>query len=291
MKENVAIIGCGTVGTALAKLLGRAGYPIVGISTTDAERAHQMAQQIGVSRSSSAPWEVTRKAGLVFITTPDDIIQTTCETLASKNAFDPGTVVIHCSGSHPSTILESAQRCNALTLSIHPLQTFASPEQAEALVPGSYFGVEGEPEAMPVARRLVEDLEGIYLEISPAVKPLYHAAAVTVSNYLVVLVHMSMEFDRAAGISSQTAYQALRPLIDGTLRNIETQGVPGALTGPIARGDLVTVADHVKSIEEYAPQFLSMYTTLARHAIELALDKGTISEQTATRLRTVLASQ
>ena len=291
MKENVAIIGCGTVGTALAKLLGKAGYPIVGISTTNAEEAARIARDLGAFRSSAAPWEITRNAGLVFITTPDDVIQSTCETLASKDAIDPGTVVIHCSGAHPSTILESARRCNALTVSIHPLQTFASPEQAETLVPGSYFGVEGEPEAMPVARQLVGDLEGVYLEIPSALKALYHAAAVGVSNYLVVLIHMSLEFNRTAGITSPTAYRALSPLIEGTVKNIFTKGIPDALTGPIARGDLDTVSDHLKSIEEYAPQFLSMYQVLGGHAVELALDKGTISEQTATKLRTILEAQ
>ena len=33
MKPTIAIIGCGTVGTAMGKLLARVGYPITGVAT------------------------------------------------------------------------------------------------------------------------------------------------------------------------------------------------------------------------------------------------------------------
>ncbi len=288
MKENVAIIGCGTVGTALGKLLGKAGYPIVGISTTHPEKADRIAERLGASNASAAPWEITRNAGLIFITTPDDAIRNTCDTLASKDAVPSGSVVIHCSGAHPSTILASARNHGASIVSLHPLQTFASAEQAEALVPGSYFAVEGDQAAIPVARRLVNDLHGVWLEISPTLKPLYHAAAVAASNYLVTLLDMSLQFNRMAGIPAPSAFKALSPLIHGTLRNIDKQGIPQALTGPIARGDVETVAGHVASIRKHVPRFLPMYRSLGMHAVDLSLEKGTITEETATRLRTAL---
>ena len=288
MKENVAIIGCGTVGTALGKLLGKAGYPIVGVCTTRAQEAARIAERLGALHASAAPWEVTRDADLIFITTPDDAIRNTCDTLASKDAFPSGSVVIHCSGAHPSTLLASARNRGASIVSLHPLQTFASAEQAEVLVPGSYFAAEGDQAAIPVARRLVNDLHGIWLEISPTLKPLYHAAAVAASNYLVTLLDMSLQFNRMAGIPAPSAFKALSPLIHGTLRNIDEQGIPQALTGPIARGDVETVAGHVASIREHMPRFLPMYRSLGMHAVDLSLERGTISEETATRLRTVL---
>ena len=39
----------------------------------------------------------------------------------------------------------------------------------------------------------------------------------------------------------KSAWQALRPLINGTLAGIDSSGTRAALTGPIARGDLATV--------------------------------------------------
>jgi predicted short-subunit dehydrogenase-like oxidoreductase (DUF2520 family) len=291
MKTSVAIVGCGTVGTALATLLGKAGYSIVGISTRNPQRASEIAQSVGARQSSAAPWEFTRNAQWVFITTPDDVIKETCDLLTSKDAFCPRTVVIHCSGAHPSTILESARQCEAAILSVHPLQSFASAKQAIQLVPGSYFAMEGDPAAMPAARRLVTDLKGIGLEIKPGLKSLYHAAAVTASNYLVSLIDMSLEFDRLAGISPQTAFQALTPLIRGTLKNVEAQGIPEALTGPIARGDISTVSGHLTAIREHLPEFLPMFVSLGAHTVQLALDKGTISDEIAHKLQHILRSR
>lgn len=291
MKTGVAIIGCGTVGTALARLLGRAGYPIEGVSSRNPGRAAAVAQNVGATHASAAPWEVTGGAGLVFITTPDDAIQPTCEALASRHAFTAQSVVVHCSGTHPSTILESARRCGAAIASVHPLQSFATAEDAEALVPGSYFGIEGDAAAMPLARRLVTDLGGVGLEITPTLKTLYHAGAVAASNYLVVLLHMALEFSRLAGIPPETAFQALTPLVQGTLTNVGTQGIPGALTGPIARGDVATVTGHLASIKEHLPAFSTLYADLAGHAIRLALEKGTISKESARRLQEVLQSE
>jgi predicted short-subunit dehydrogenase-like oxidoreductase (DUF2520 family) len=290
MKTSVAIVGCGTVGTALATLLDKTGYSIVGISTRNPQRASEIARSVGARQSSAVPWEITRNAQWVFITTPDDVIKETCDILTSKNAFSPGTVVIHCSGAHPSTILESARHCEAIILSVHPLQSFSSAKQAVQLVPGSYFAMEGDPAAMPAARRLVTDLKGIGLEIKPALKSLYHAAAVAASNYLVSLIDMSLEFDRLAGISPQTAFQALTPLIQGTLKNIEVQGIPEALTGPIARGDVSTVSGHMTAIREHLPEFLPMFVSLGTHAVQLALDKGTISQEIAYKLQQIFRS-
>jgi len=291
MKRSIAIIGCGTVGTALGKLLGKAGYHIAGVSTASLSTAAKAAQIVSAKRYSDSPWEISRGVGVVFVTTPDDAIESTCKAIALRKGFDRKTVVIHCSGAHPSTILVSAKECEASVASVHPLQSFASAKEAERLVPGSYFTVEGDKAAVGIARQLVKDLGGIVLEITPAAKALYHAAAVAASNYLVVVMNLALELNRAAGISPDISFKALLPLIRGTLENIGAKGIPQALTGPIARGDVNTVADHIKAMEENIPQFLDIYKTLGRHAVDLAIEKGTLSEMAAKKLIRLLESR
>jgi predicted short-subunit dehydrogenase-like oxidoreductase (DUF2520 family) len=288
MKPTIAIIGCGTVGTAMGKLLARAGYPITGVATRSLDTAGRAAKMIGAERFSDCPWDVSRGALVVFVTTPDDAIESTCKAVVEHQGFDKHAVVIHCSGALSSAVLSSARRCEARVASLHPLQSFASVDQAEKLVPGSFCAIEGDKTALPVARQLVQDVGGVLMEITPEAKPLYHAAAVAASNYLVTLMDLALKLDRGAGIPSDGSFRALLPLIKGTLNNIGAKGIPAALTGPIARGDVDTVTAHLRAIEERAPECLMIYKTLGLYTVDLARDKGTCSKKAAEKLIVLL---
>jgi predicted short-subunit dehydrogenase-like oxidoreductase (DUF2520 family) len=288
IKATVAIVGCGIVGTALGKLLGKADYHISGVATKHLETARRAAEATSAERFSVCPWEITREAKIVFITTPDDLIESTCMTISEHKGFEKNAVVIHCSGALSSDILSSARDSEAMVATLHPLQSFASTDQAVSLVPGSFCTIEGDKDALPIVRRIVEDIGGILLEITAEKKTLYHAAAAAASNYLVTLLHLALELDKAAGLTSDTSYKALLPLIKGTLSNIGEKGIPGALTGPIARGDVATVSSHLDAIAKDAPKFLALYKCLGLYTIDLAGAKGTLNKEAADKLLALL---
>ena len=81
----------------------------------------------------------------------------------------------------------------------------------------------------------------------------------------------------------------LFPLVKGTLSNIEKIGIPEGLTGPIARGDVETVADHLAGMEEKTPELIPLYKTFGRHTIKIALAKGTLSKEIAEKLEALLS--
>jgi len=68
-------------------------------------------------------------------------------------------------------------------------------------------------------------------------------------------------------------------------------GIPDALTGPISRGDVKTVADHLDRMETTLPGLVSIYKSLGRHTIGIALDKGTLSEEKAIELKSFLGKR
>ena len=70
----------------------------------------------------------------------------------------------------------------------------------------------------------------------------------------------------------------------GTLANVERLGIPGALTGPIARGDAATVAGHVAALRQRAPDLLELYRVLARQTIPLAREQGALTDRAAEEL-------
>jgi len=289
MKPSFAIVGCGKVGTALAVFLSGAGYKAAGVSSKSLASAKRTAEIIACDRFSDLPWEITRDADLVFITTPDGAITDTCNTISRNRGFADNAVVLHCSGALPSTILSAAKACGAYTGSLHPLQSFASADYSTSPFQGIIISLEGENKAVSVAQAIAGDLGATSVTILTEAKTLYHASAVVASNYLVTLIDLAFNLIGAAGIKDKNAFAVLKPLIEGTLSNIEKIGIPEALTGPIARGDVETVAKHIEAIGLKTPRLLDLYKTLGFHTIDVALAKGTLSESVAQQLKRILA--
>jgi len=285
---SFSIVGCGKVGKALGKSLVDAGYAAAGTASKSLSSAKKAADLLQTGRYSDVPWEITASADVVLITTPDGAIADTCRLIAENKGFKPNAVVLHCSGALPSTILSSAGRCGAFTGSMHPLQSFAADDFSRNPFAGIIVDVEGEPPALAIARQMATDLGATCLVIETNAKTLYHAAAVVASNYLVTLLALAFKLLSEAGISGPTAYSVLQPLIKGTLANIQTVGIPQALTGPIARGDIETVKQHIAAIESKTPQLLDLFKTLSFHTIEIASARGSLSERDADIFRTIL---
>lgn len=284
MKPTFAIVGCGRVGSALAKFLTEAGYIPAGLASKSISSARRVADMIGSVSFSDAAWEVTRKADIVFITTPDDTIKEVCDSIAANNGFSSGSVVLHCSAALTSTILLSAKKCGASIGSMHPLQSFASTGYAYNPFSGIVTSVEGDKKATNTASQVAADLGSSCFNIQTEAKILYHASAVVASNYLVTLMDLSFNLIRQAGVPADDAFRSLKPLIDGTLSNIEKMGVHDAMTGPIARGDIQTIENHLLEIGSKTPHLLPLYKILGLYTIEIAKGKGTLSNRVYSSL-------
>lgn len=281
---RIGFIGAGTVGTALARSLAERGYSVVAVASRSLASAQRLAESIRGCQAKESPQRVVDAADLVFITTPDDAIQRVAESLTWR----AGVAVVHCSGAASKDILAFAQAQGALTGGFHPLQSFASPEEAIRNLPGSYFALEAEEPLLSTLKELAEALGGSWVELSAADKVLYHAAAVFVSNYTVALMKMATDLWAGFGVEVGEATRALLPLLKGTVNNLERVGLPRCLTGPIARGDLGTVTRHLDALEESFPQLVPAYRELGLQATPVALAKGTIGPERAKELEDIL---
>lgn len=288
MKPSVAIVGCGKVGTSLGIWISKAGYVITGVASKSLSSAKKAAELIQTDRFSQTAEEITGDADIVFLTTPDGVISDVCENISRNNGFRENAVVLHCSGAHPSTILLSAKSCGATIGSMHPLQSIASIKTDINPFKGIIVSVEGEDDAIDTARQIASELGATCYTIKTDAKMLYHASAVVASNYLVTLLGLAFKLIGVAGIAAPDAYKVLKPLISGTLSNIEKVGIPDALTGPISRGDVETIEQHLDAIESKIPELLSLYRTLGLHTIDIAKAAGTLSEEGAGKLNEVL---
>jgi predicted short-subunit dehydrogenase-like oxidoreductase (DUF2520 family) len=283
-RPRLGFIGAGVVGTALAKAFARAGYPVVAVTSRSAERRIALADSLPDAHAVETAQEVADAVDLVFLTVPDDAI----ELVAVSIEWRPGQNAVHSSGVASTDILEAASAQGAAVGVLHPLQTFATASQAEANIPGSPFGIEASSEELlAILREMVESLGGTPLVLSGD-KAIYHASAVVASNYLVALLDVASGLWEVLGLSRERGLKALLPLVRGTIENLESVGLPDALTGPIARGDVGTVERHLSALREVAPDVLPVYKELARRAIPIARAKGGLSEEAAGRLLAIL---
>ncbi len=289
MKPKIVIVGAGKVGTALGVLLRERGYPVVGIASRTLASAEAAARRVDPTPETSvAPESLTPSGEVVLLTTRDDVIQEVCATIAERDGFRSGQVVLHVSGSVPSDALDAARKVGCAIGSMHPLQSFADVDVAIQRLKGAFFCLEGDARAIEVAKGLAEALGGHVMTIQTEDKPIYHAAAVIASNFFVSIIDMSLRFYEAIGIDRGKGLEALMPLIEGSLANIKALGPVKALTGPIARGDAGVVKKHLEAIGRVLPDLLPTYNALARLNVGVGIRKGTLHEEAAREILALL---
>ncbi|MBI2861250.1 MAG: DUF2520 domain-containing protein [Chloroflexi bacterium] len=287
---TIGFIGAGTVARALAVNLSRRGYSVTATSSRTHASAQSLASLVS-ARTYASPADVARQANLIFITTSDDLIATVVRQVHESSGWQPGQGVVHCSGALSLEPLDLARTDGALVGSLHPLQAFADAEQAQAAIRGSWWGLEAEPPLREQLEAIARALDGQVLLLTKEQKVRYHAAAVLASNYMVTLVQLAANLWQSFGVPRSQAVTALLPLLRGTLRNIETLGIPQCLTGPIARGDLGTVQAHLIALAETTSETAEVYRLLGQHTIPIAQEKGGLDAENVSRLQTLLASQ
>ncbi len=287
-KPSIALIGAGLAGTSLILALHRQGYAVAGIASRSLASAQHCANLLECAALVADPATVIAGADLVIIATPDSRIQAVCEQLATVPGWSSEQCVCHLSGALDTGALDAARLQGARVIALHPAQTFADPQQGAQSLQGAYFALQGDPGALVIGRQLVADLNGHSIEIDKQQKPLYHAALCVASNYLVSLADTAVQMLRQTGMDESSALPLVLPLMQGTLDNLKTTGLPGALTGPISRGDADTVRKHLAALHQGPPELLACYRELGQQAQRVARAKGQQDPEGAKALADLL---
>jgi predicted short-subunit dehydrogenase-like oxidoreductase (DUF2520 family) len=278
------------VGRSFGVALRQAGFRIGGLTSKDAESARAACALIGAGQVVENLAAAARLGDIVFITVPDSVVAAVCDQIAAGRGFHKGQVVFHCSGALSAEALASARRLGAAVGALHPLQSFAGAEDAAQSMRGVVFAFQGDAEAAMCAHTLVEKLGGRLFAITAEGKPLYHAASVFASNYFVAVAQVASSLLAESGVPDKDALKALLPLMRGTLDNLEKVGLPNALTGPIARGDVKTVEMHLAALGRTEPLFERAYRELGLVTLRIAREKGTLTPEQASQIDALLRS-
>jgi predicted short-subunit dehydrogenase-like oxidoreductase (DUF2520 family) len=276
MKPVLGIIGAGKVGQTLARLWVQPGYTIGAVYNRTPAPAEHLARHVHATAVATAQ-EVVERADLILLTVPDDAIESVAKQLAASHLAGKG--VIHTSGAADKQVLSALAAQGAMTGSLHPAYPFADVEAAVQGLAGATFALEAEDDTLVFwLTEMVQALNGVVLRIPPGGKALYHAALVIASNYAVTLyaaaerLLLTLSEDRAA------VDGALNALVGATVSNLRTQGIPDALTGPLVRGDVGTIASHLTTLEEQDEQLAKVYRDLARLTFPILQARGISTE-------------
>lgn len=267
-KPNVSIIGAGRLGATLALALEAKDYSIKSLVARRIQNARKAATLLRKEAHAYAANQLgsLSRADLFLITVPDDQIATIAAQLSRLN-HGPNPTALHTSGALSSEVLSPLRAKGWSTGSVHPLISVSDPR---APIGGAFWSVEGDAQAVRVAKMLVRDLDGTSFSIRTADKPLYHAAAVMTSGNVTALFDVALEMLVACGLTRKTARRILQPLLASTVHNLETKDPAAALTGTFSRGDAETVKRHVAALQDHQlATALKLYRLLGERSLQL----------------------
>lgn len=283
---RLAIIGAGVVARALTIALNGVGINIDAIGVRNQNDAGNALRPYNLHSKVTSLEEAAKNANVILIAVSDDAIQPVIERLYQQHVVKENTIVIHFSGAQSSDILRNPFFKTSVA-SAHPLQTFPNVDAALSKLKNTHWFCEGDADALNWVRAVIEKLKGRFIEIETKHKTLYHIGAVFACNYLTALVNIAQQCHQQAGIDKSNSLTALRPLIEATLENIVALGTTQALTGPIARGDVNIVKNHLESLQDFDQQVLSLYKSLGLATIEISREKGVAGSEALLELETL----
>jgi len=239
--QALTIVGPGRVGSSIAAAARKAGLQV------DLAGRELTAAQVD--------------AQVVLLCVPDSAIDEVATRIRSLEG--PPRMLGHASGATSLDPLSGEQ--GEPVFSIHPLQTVPDGQTSLTGCPAAIAGSTGDAVAM--ASGLAEVIGMLPFEVAESDRAAYHAAASIASNYLVTLEQVAAGMLERIGVENPRS--VLAPLVRQSLSNWEQLGA-GALTGPIARGDLGTVEQHRTAIMANDPELLEMYDVMAERTRAMA---------------------
>lgn len=285
--HQFGIIGTGRVASALG--LGLAAHSIgpVLLWGRNPDHADVAAARMGGSVTPNVG-ALVENCDAIGIAVSDDALRDIAADLAAALPANRASFIFHVSGRSGAGILEPLRTAGALTAAIHPAMTFTGDPHGEVRrMAGARFAITGSTaEATERARRIVALLAGIPVEVAEDHRALYHAALCHASNHLVTLIAGAANTLRNAGVDDPAGL--LAPLVRAALENSLDKGFAG-LSGPLLRGDVQTIGDHLDAIKDHSPDLLPAYRAMARATVD-ELKRGEITSSTRlTALDSLLA--
>lgn len=250
---NIELHGPGRAGGALVMAAHRAGHRIVGIEGRSGSAVDALKEAVPVESG---------KPDLRVIAVTDDAVALVAGSLTAREP----TPTVHLSGSVPVSALEAIADTGVPVGSFHPLQTLPSPAAGADRIAGAWVAITASGRLRDHLFSLARTLGSKPFDLADENKALYHAAAASAANYPLAALELALRLFGAAGVP----FEASRPLVDAIVANAYSMGPLAALTGPIARGDLGTIARQLEAVDTVGEVEAAAFRDFARGTAAIA---------------------
>lgn len=228
-----------------------------------------------ISRDQLASGDYSDTIDWLLLAVNDDQIADCAKTIATNSSVQ---LALHFSGVSDASTLASLAGRGALTGSLHPVHSFSDPIRSASLQTNIMTAIEGNAsdQLLPFCQ---------YLNITPfclkGSKARYHAATAMAANGAVALAAAAMAIlddSIEQSDSSPTASALLLPMMQAVLDKCDQLGPSEALTGPVQRGDINTVMQHIEALNDSERR---LYNALSRQMLQLINPKTKAHQQIA----------
>jgi predicted short-subunit dehydrogenase-like oxidoreductase (DUF2520 family) len=291
-RYTMSIVGAGRVGSTLAVLFSRAGYHIVSVVSQKINSARNLARIVNCQKYSDSLSDIHPTTQIILLAVPEEYISEIADALARNPSLDfQKLAVFHTSGSLTSESLTPLMRKGATAFSLHPIQSFSKASKLDhqlVLMKNVVYGFEGPKTALPLARRFVTALHGKLVQIPKEEKILYHCACVFASNYsMAVLGIVDALANRIDGDINLSHFE---PLVRTSIENAFRLTPAAALTGPIVRGSISTLENHVNELRKTDTTLALLYQQIGLRALKMAVKRKSIKPHVAGHIRHIFES-
>ena len=266
---RIGFIGAGRVGCTMGKYLGLHGCSISGYSSRTRKSAEEAAEFTDTQVFDNR-FELIDSCDIVMLTVSDrEIIPVWNEIKDYEGLTEK--IVCHTSGAMSSEIFKDTPY-QVYGYSVHPIYAVSDRFNVYRDFSNAFITIEGSPEKLDSLLRLFTDAGLKTGRISSNKKVQYHASCVMASNLVCGLYGAAVRLMSECGMTEEDAEVALKGLFRDNALGIVEKGAVKQLTGPLERGDAVTVRKHLDAFGD--EEVKEMYTVLSRETMKLAAKKN-----------------
>ncbi|MHB8579058.1 MAG: Rossmann-like and DUF2520 domain-containing protein [Ignavibacteriaceae bacterium] len=249
IKFNIAIIGAGKIAFSLTKSLINSGYLISIVVSRRVSSAKILADKFNIHKYSDNLQDLPLSCNVFFLCVPDSQLKLISKELSVIKFNFPKSIFIQLSGAYTAKVLTALDKKKAMTASFHIMQTF--PSKKIVSLSKIYVAIETKNHrAEEILLSLAGELNLIAIKLESRNKIFYHLAAVFASNFLVGNYFSSQMLFKNAKMQEADFNKIITPIISSTVSNIKKFGAFESLSGPVERGELQIIKDHLNALEK-----------------------------------------
>ena len=268
---NLCFIGGGRTGASLTFYFLRQGYPVISLIEKNPYRLDYLKKEFQWNfLAASMDSDKISTAKVIFLTVRDDHLQELAESLSKLKINWNDRLILHCSGTHSSQVLNPLQKIGADIASFHPIYSFSLDPRENHLLNDVWFDIEGESKTLDKIEELFSFKKDKLIRIKPDQKQAVHLACVFYANFYVALAQMSHQLLKNISVPEKKTFQIFRPLLQSSIEQVQEHGPAEALTGPITRADRKILSAHLKYLHDHHPDLLSVYLLFSQRLISLS---------------------